>query len=195
MANRTQETLFDSFRTVTPGQGLFNAADTENSLASAFDLVATQIGQIQTNSGLQSDGSSGVGSSVISAVSKVFTSGLGLAPLIGGLFGLFGGGGQADPPPLVKYTMPEQLSFQGSALGSDIGSADYDQFGVPRAFGGPGDGSSTGRSTSAGTPPQITVNVQAMDSRSFLDHSTEIAQAVRQAMLTLSSVNDVVSDL
>ena len=30
---------------------------------------------------------------------------------------------------------------------------------------------------------QITVQVQAMDSQSFLDHSNDIAQAVRQAML------------
>jgi hypothetical protein len=42
---------------------------------------------------------------------------------------------------------------------------------------------------------QITVNVQAMDSQSFLDHSSEIAQAVRNAMLNMSSINDVVSDL
>ena len=30
---------------------------------------------------------------------------------------------------------------------------------------------------------QITVQVQAMDSQSFLDHSNDIALAVRQAML------------
>jgi hypothetical protein len=34
-----------------------------------------------------------------------------------------------------------------------------------------------------------------MDSRSFLDHSSEIAQAVRDAMLNLNSINDVVNDL
>ena len=42
---------------------------------------------------------------------------------------------------------------------------------------------------------QITVQVQAMDSQSFLDHSDDIAQAVRQAMLNMSSLNDVVSNL
>jgi hypothetical protein len=41
----------------------------------------------------------------------------------------------------------------------------------------------------------ILVQVQAMDSQSFMDHSHEIAQAVRQAMLNLSSVNDVILDL
>ena len=43
--------------------------------------------------------------------------------------------------------------------------------------------------------PQITVNVQAMDARSFLDRSSDIAAAVRDAMLNLNSINDVVNDL
>jgi hypothetical protein len=34
-----------------------------------------------------------------------------------------------------------------------------------------------------------------MDSQSFLDHSQEIARAVREAMLNTSSLNDVVSEL
>lgn len=46
-----------------------------------------------------------------------------------------------------------------------------------------------------GTSPQITIQVQAMDSRSFLDHSHDIAQAVREAMLNMHALNDVVNDL
>jgi hypothetical protein len=42
--------------------------------------------------------------------------------------------------------------------------------------------------------PQITVQVQAMDSRSFLDHSNDIALAVRQAMLESNVLNDVVRE-
>jgi hypothetical protein len=34
-----------------------------------------------------------------------------------------------------------------------------------------------------------------MDSRSFLDHSHDIASAVREAMLNMHSLNDVVNDL
>jgi hypothetical protein len=41
----------------------------------------------------------------------------------------------------------------------------------------------------------ILVQVQAMDSQSFMDHSQDIAQAVRQAMLNLNSLNDVILDL
>jgi len=47
----------------------------------------------------------------------------------------------------------------------------------------------------SGLPAQVTVNVQAMDSRSFLDRSHDIAQAVREAMLNMHSINDVVNDL
>jgi len=43
--------------------------------------------------------------------------------------------------------------------------------------------------------PQITVQVQTMDARSFLDNSDQIAQAVRGAMLNLSAINDVVNEL
>lgn len=46
-----------------------------------------------------------------------------------------------------------------------------------------------------GAAAQITVQVQAMDSRSFLDHSEEIAQAVRQAMLNSHGINDVITEL
>jgi hypothetical protein len=49
--------------------------------------------------------------------------------------------------------------------------------------------------TSSGSGAQITVNVQAMDSQSFLDHSDDIAQAVRQAMLTSTTLNDVIREV
>jgi hypothetical protein len=37
--------------------------------------------------------------------------------------------------------------------------------------------------------------VQAMDARSFLDRSNDIAAAVRDAMLNMNSINDVVNEL
>jgi hypothetical protein len=43
--------------------------------------------------------------------------------------------------------------------------------------------------------PQITVNVNAMDSQSFMDRSDDIASAVRAAMLNMHPINDVVADL
>lgn len=183
MASKTQETLFSSFQTLTTDQGLSSVLDSARTLASTLASTASQI---------QAAGSGGFGSTVASTVSKVFTSGLGLAPLVSGLLGLFGGGSAPEPPPLVKYAMPDRLSFQGANTGAGIRSADYDQMGQPRGYTLPLPDAGGGTNGSA---PQITVNVQAIDSRSFLDHSTEIAQAVRQAMLNLSSVNDVVNDL
>jgi hypothetical protein len=96
-------------------------------------------------------------------------------------------------------------------MGAGLTTADYDQWGMPRAYsagaaggsgtastgaarsGAPGGASGGGPSGSGG--PQITVNVQAMDARSFLDRSNDIAAAVRDAMLNLNAINDVVSDL
>lgn len=183
MASTTQETLYSNFQALVSDRGLSSVLDSSRMLASVLENTATQ---------LQSAGGGGVGASVVATVSKVFTSGLGLAPLISGLFGLFGGGDAPEPPPLVKYAMPERLYFQGANMGSSVSSADYDQMGMPRAYVTPLPIADRDR---AGGAPQITVNVQAIDSRSFLDHSTEIAQAVRQAMLNLNPVNDVVSDL
>ncbi len=52
-----------------------------------------------------------------------------------------------------------------------------------------------GNNGGGGAAAQITVQVQAMDSRSFLDHSEDIAQAVRQAMLNSHGINDVITEL
>jgi hypothetical protein len=132
-----------------------------------------------------------------------------MVPLIVGLLGLFEGGG-TPAPTLEKYAMPERQYFEGADTGSDTSDADYDQMGMPRTYsaapdGGsaatsgaavPGSGSgSNGSATGGAGAAQITVNVQAMDSQSFLDHSNEIAQAVRAAMLNSNSINDVVNNL
>jgi hypothetical protein len=104
--------------------------------------------------------------------------------------------------------MPERQYFTGVDTGNGFSQVDYDQMGRPRAYNAapPGDGTQGSAATApggggntggAGSSPaqQITVNVQAMDAQSFLDHSNDIAQAVRQAMLNLSSINDVVNEL
>ncbi|HLK66868.1 MAG TPA: hypothetical protein VKU19_25720 [Bryobacteraceae bacterium] len=169
-----------------------------------------------------STGGEGIGSTIESIASSVLKSGLGMVPLIGGLLGLFSGDDSPPAPILTKYAMPDSIAFQGEDVGSSVGLSDYDQMGLPRAYGGAGNGvsqsggrvgptppSSNAGNTggvvtqgSAGTSsgpgvavPQITVNVQAMDARSFMDHSSDIAAAVREAMLNMNSINDVVSAL
>jgi hypothetical protein len=146
----------------------------------------------------------GGGTSALSVASTIFESGLGIVPLVSGLLGLFGGG-SSTPPPLERYIMPDRLYFTGADTSGGAGNADYDQFGMPRLYGGMTSAMTTPVSSgltpaatgtaSGSSSSQVNVTVQAMDSQSFLDHSSEIAQALRQAMLSLSSVNDVVNDL
>lgn len=146
--------------------------------------------------------SSGGGVTAGSVATTVLESGFGLVPLITGLVSLFSGGGSAAPPPLVKYALPAAVNFQGAESDGEVRAAGYDQTGMLRSYGEAAYGGSrsaaagAGASTSAGgSVPQITVNVQAMDARSFLDRSNDIAMAVRDAMLNLNSINDVVNEL
>ena len=182
MASRTQEIIYDSFKALSSG----------GAVAQALEHTAAQVGALTA---ITASNSKSAGNAALSAVSKVFTSGLGLVPLLSGLFGLFGGGGKEEPPPLVKYAMPEKIYFQSADVGANIFSADYDQMGLPRAYIPTPAPAAPSGAAPASVTPQISVNVQAMDARSFLDHSADIAQAVRQAMLNLNSLNDVVNDL
>jgi hypothetical protein len=138
-------------------------------------------GQLATASAPSSSSSD---ESIASTLLDVFGGGLSLSPLISGIASLFGGGGDNPvPAPLVRFAMPPSVQANAgvSESGGQAFAVDYAQGGRPRPV-------------SSGTPAQITVQVQAMDSRSFLDHSNDIAMAVRQAMLESSVLNDVVRE-
>jgi hypothetical protein len=150
-----------------------------------------------------SGGGSGGGTSPLSLVSSFLGGGLGMIPLVGGLLSLFGGG-SSEPQPLEKYVKPDQLYFTGADVGGSVQDADYDQYGMPRLSSDATSGSTTQSGTSSvaattsgsgGNTSPINVTIQALDSQSFLDRSSDIAQAVRQAMLNSSSINDVINDL
>jgi hypothetical protein len=222
MASTTQDKLYQTFVAVA-GQQDSNpggALDSDEETAASLSDTVKQLSKLQGSSAAQAaSGSSstsnasttsGGGITAESIVTTVLESGLGMVPLVVGLLGLFGGGGTPAPPTLEKYAMPERQYFEGADTGSDVSGADYDQMGMPRAYSAAPDGGSVQTSGSAspgssgsGAPSgpsgagatQITVNVQAMDSQSFLDHSNEIAQAVRAAMLNSNSINDVVNNL
>ncbi len=120
-------------------------------------------------------------------VASTLTGGLlgGLSPILSGVLSLFSGGGSSTPTPLTTYIPPPSLQFQAAnGPGTTVQGADYGQSGAPRAI------SSTPQSI-----PQVTVQVHAMDSQSFMDHSQDIAAAVREAVLNMHSLNDVISDL
>jgi hypothetical protein len=133
----------------------------------------------------QAKSASSTGSDVASAVStasQVLGGGLSLMPLVSLFSGLFGDGQSQEPAPLTPFSLPPALNLETTTNNQNIS---WGENGLPRAAG----------AATTQAPQQITVQVQAMDSQSFLDHSDEIAQAVRQAMLNMNSLNDVVANL
>jgi hypothetical protein len=196
MASTTQEELYQNFLAV--------AGQQTSALGNATALLADVIAQVgeqqssnpapipaanQTQAGTQTGtqtGSNSGGSTAGTVATTMMEAQLGLPILIAGLIKAFGGGGSSTPPPLVKYAMPAAVDFQATESQGQVSGLDYDQMGTPR---------STASGTATGGAPQITFNVQAMDARSFMDRSGDIALAVRDAMLNLNSINDVVNDL
>jgi hypothetical protein len=130
-------------------------------------------------------GSGSAASSVLEAIGGgLLSGGLGLSSMISGLTSLFGGGdGASAPPVLTRYVQPLPIHLDAGFSDANGGSA----FGVDAAQGG------TPRAMTGGAAPaQVTIQVQALDSQSFLDHSNDIAMAVRQAMLETTVLNDVI---
>jgi hypothetical protein len=147
------------------------------------------INQNTTQMGQGTGGSSAL-SQAGSTIESALGLGTGLSPLISGVANLFsglfgGGGGQQSVP--SAFLMPPSVN-----VNAGINEAAPTQpFAVDYAAGGQPRGATAG----SGGSTQITVQVQAMDSQSFLDHSDDIAQAVRQAMLQSSVLNDVIREV
>lgn len=129
--------------------------------------------------------------SPVATASKSILSTLGgglfLSPLISGIARLFGRKNSEETPALTQAVRPEPLSLD-AILAPDsragVSSFDFDQQGQPRRI-------------SATPPPsqQVTIQVQALDSRSIIDRSDDIARALREAMLHSHSVNDVIGEI
>jgi hypothetical protein len=157
-------------------------------------LNTTQIAQVgatqdntravTTNTTTKSGGSS-VAGTVGNIASGLLGGALSFAPIISGLIGLFGGGDSKPAATSTPFALPPSVQSQAGLTGGSSGQivpVDYGQNGQVR--GQP-----------ASSAPQINIQVNAMDSQSFLDHSDEIAKAVREAMLSSHSLNDVIADL
>lgn len=139
---------------------------------------------VAQNSSSKGSSAGSTASSVGSTIGSVLGFGLGLSPLISGLVSLFGGGGgSSQATPLVPYVAPPSVNATAGINSSQAGA-----FGVDTADGG----LPRPQPASTSSSTQITVQVQALDSQSFLDHSDDIAQAVRQAMLESTTLNDVI---
>jgi hypothetical protein len=176
------------------------AAGLEGGLARDMSQFVAELGQLQAASQTQAtavaENTQAVLQNTVTQVSaegsstagktaqKVLSNALKMMPLVSGVIGLFGGGKQEEPPPLEAYLPPPAVHLEGEVSRAEGGEAyawELEQY--------------ARRGTAPRPAPQITVQVQALDSRSFLDHSAEIAQAVREAMLNSHALNDVVSEL
>jgi hypothetical protein len=199
-----------SVQGITQGLSAQSTGDLTSALTQAAQQVAGLVSTNQTlvdtlnqNTAAVQAGASGsssgggVASTVGSIASTILGGGLGLVPLISSIAGLFGGGSSA-PPPLTKYAAPASVGATLADTPGATGGAStlpgvvYGQTGLPQAA--PPAQTQTPAAT-ASSASQITIQVNAMDSQSFMDHSYEIAQAVRSAMLNMSPINDVVSSL
>lgn len=171
------------------GGGLSAAGQQIAQLQSAHQqqaaLIQANTAALQNNTSAQSGRTAGnVASSVASHLPG---GGLGLlSPLISGIASLFGGHA-ATPAPLAVYTPPPPVTISANLRGTGFDNAG--------AGAGPGTGNPTGTAQQVSAGPQITVNVNAMDSQSFMDRSSDIASAVREAMLNLHPINAVVAEL
>jgi len=184
----------DSFSTA-----LTDAARQIDALRSANEALAEVVRSntqaVTQNSAAQS-GDKSVASTIGNVASTVLGSGLGLVPLITSLAHLFGGT-KSEPAPVLRYISPAPLRLdlgdtaQPNAGISSFPLVSHGQSGLPRLTRA----EEPARTPAPSAGPQISIQVNALDSRSFMDHSFEIAQAVRHAMLNSHSLNDVVSDI
>ncbi|MBI1356540.1 MAG: hypothetical protein GC160_19535 [Acidobacteria bacterium] len=117
-------------------------------------------------------------------VGSFLKGGFGLAPLAGSIVGLFRGGSDESEPEPTPFHLPPSIALERAngplgSLAPTVGEA----------------GGAVRRVASRTAATEITVNIQAMDSQSFLDRSQDIARAVRDAMLHMHPVNDVIDEL
>jgi hypothetical protein len=157
---------------------------TLNTLATTGDTANLQTANSVTNlfggssstsiqaEGASSEGSSGAALSYLAQIASALTN-----PT---------GAGSSVSSQLPIYTPPAAVPVSGvpqPAAATQPQSAS------------PASGQSGAGSTQSSAAPQITVNVSAMDSQSFMDRSDDIASAVRAAMLNMHPINNVVADL
>jgi hypothetical protein len=219
--NEAGEVLLNRFLDAAGGSwsGVTLSDDLRTLFSWALDGAQTVQVDKSNPARANSDSESGA---LSTAVSAVFENAVGFAPLARAIFGLFTDGGPAQAvPSLSRYIAPPAFRFE-AANGPDatIFGVDYGEDGLPRLVGRqpgepvsrqpsyeagvyagntgrvpPTELSTPARNTSSSGPAQITIQVQTIDSKSFLDHKDEIAGAVREAMLSMHSLNDMVGEL
>jgi len=113
--------------------------------------------------------------------------GFGLASLGVRITGLFRQD-REKPADLTPFALPESLAVEAANTRNILAGfpqIDRGQRGEVREI----------RPAMSGAPTQVVVNVNAMDSQSFMDRSNDIARAVRDAMIHMHPLNDVVGEM
>ena len=176
---------------------MLGSTDSYSTIASQLEALEA-INQSQmtsadaTTTGSGSSGGGSSGGSIGDTLLDVLGFGSGLGSLISGVEGLFGGGGGgggSSTAAVTPYIQPLPINLQAGFNGSSAGGAsgvDYGESGQPRQ---------TSAASTQQQQQQVTVQVQAMDSQSFLDRSNDIAAAVRKAKLETSTLNDVIREV
>lgn len=185
-------------------------------LASLTSLQNERIRE-NTDAVTQNTGSRGTGSSVANASRSILSTiggGLFLSPLINGIARLFRGSSNQEVEPLTPATRPTPMNLEAGLFSNRVPTAfDFDQFGKPRGIGPAGlDLASLSAAQQRFSPDvsapytdalnrptgsaqtNVTIQIQALDSRSILDRSDDIARALREAVLHSHSVNDVINE-
>lgn len=168
------------------------------SLRSTVQQISSSTRSAATKAPDNSRDAGSIGSTVLKTMGRV----TGIGPVATGLLSLFGGGGkdEREPEPMAMYQGPASVHVEAGVMSDGrLSDISYGDRGVARSNTRSTTQSNNGGANStlpqAPSAPAIQINVQAMDSRSFLDHSNDIARAVREAMLHSHALNDVVSEL
>lgn len=133
-------------------------------------------GVFSSLAGVQAQGGGGLG---------FFSGGLGIASLGLKIAGLFGGK-KEEPVNFTSFELPPRLDIEATNRSGILGAfphVDRGQSGEIRT------------QAVQQAPTQVVVNVNALDTQSFLDRSSDIAQAVREAMLHMHPLNDIVNEV
>ena len=171
MSNQTVEELWRSLGNDGLA-GLFETDSSSGLLATILSALAPS--EVRPSGSRLSQGSVRdlTGQNVISDL-------LGVLPLAGGLLRtLLDGPTEPATTPAVRYSLPGSVR-----LGTSLGTTFVTDGSVPWA----GQLEEATRQTN----PTVVINVNALDSRSILDRSDDIASAVRQAMLTYQPFDDI----
>ena len=181
-------------------QGDRGATEDLGQVITAATRTARNFGQLlsqNTRALLQNRRAIGTGQSLLTGLfssagrgggsSGLLGSGLGLVPLGLRIAGLFRRR-QAEPRSFTPFELPPSLSLE-------VANTHNILTGFPRVARKQGGEVKIIRQEVPAAQPQVTVNVNAKDTQSFLDRSEDIAGALREAMLHMHPINDVIGEM